>query len=242
MITCELNGRLGNQMFQIATTIATALKYNVPYSIPQRTLNDWFPVYFKHLPFIPHSGKMYSHHETKYEYEEIKYPGRTLKLNGYFQSYKYFEDYRKEIIKAFRLAGWCKVKEVSIHVRRGDYLTNPDFSVLGIYYYYQSINFFREKGYKKFIVFSDDMDWCKKNINSELYKDCEFDYSENKSEKEDMEYMNVCEHNIISNSSFSWWAAWLNQNPDKIVVAPTTLFKNANKDMIPESWIRINNE
>jgi len=68
---------------------------------------------------------------------------------------------------------------VSIHVRRGDYLIEPEFPVLGIYYYYQAISFFIEKGYTKFFVFSDDIPWCRHNINSELYKGCTFEYSEN---------------------------------------------------------------
>lgn len=232
---------MGNQMFQIAATIATALKYNVPYSIPQKALNDWFPVYFNHLPFIPHSGKMYSHHETKPEYEEIKYEGRTLKLNGYFQSYKYFQDYLSEIREAFNLPMFLSQNFVSVHVRRGDYLTNPDFPVLGLQYYYDAISFFIEKGNKWFIIFSDDIPWCKKNINEDLYNDCRILYSEGYTEVQDMGRMACCGNNITSNSSFSVMAALLNINPDKIVVAPQTLFKNANKDMIPENWIRINN-
>jgi hypothetical protein len=240
MITCVLNGRLGNQMFQIATTIATALKHKVPYSIPQKTLNDWFPVYFTHLPFQAHSGKKYNHVEQNFCFEEIKYPGRTLELHGYFQSYKYFQDQRADIIKAFGF-NWILLKDfVSIHVRRMDYLQNPDFFALGLDYYRQAIEYFRAKGHDHFFVFSDDMEWCHQNLNAREFPGCSFAYSGGETEKMDMKLMSWCEHNIIANSSFSWWGAWLNQNPDKIVVAPAPeWFKNMNKDMIPNEWIKI---
>jgi len=244
MITCTLQARMGNQMYQIAATIGTALKYNVPYSIPKNTLNDMFPVYFDQLPCMPLSRKITSFHEQKNEYYPIKYDGGTLKLTGYFQSYKYFDHCLPQVIKAFGLnynpasgKGF-----VSIHVRRGDYLALPDFPVLPLYYYYLAIDHFRYKGYTDFKVFSDDMHWCRMNINSNIFQNCRFQYSVGASEKEDMESMSSCEHNIVANSSYSIWAAMLNQNPDKIVISPDTMFKNANKDMIPKTWIILKTE
>lgn len=242
MITCELNGRLGNQMFQIAATIGTALKYKVPYSIPQRTLNDWFPVYFTHLPYESHSGRMYSYHEPKPEYQPIEYRGRTMKLNGYFQSYKYFEHCQEDIRKAFAPLLLEDTMErhhgaVSIHVRRGDYLQNPDFPVLSLFYYYQAITYFQQKGYTNFCVFSDDMPWCMLNINSDLYTGCAFYYGVN-DVMVNFASACTCDHHIISNGSLSWWWAFLSNNPGKEVVAPAILFKGANKDMIPAEWKR----
>lgn len=242
MITCILNGRLGNQMFQIAATIATALKYDVPYSIPRQTLNNWFPVYFQNLSYEPHSGKQYTWQEEKPEYKEIIYSGRCLKLNGYFQSYKYFQEYNQDIIRTFSNFRYPYSNVVSIHVRRGDYLTNPDFSVLGMQYYFNAIDFFVKKGYYHFSVFSDHIEWCKKNINSDLYRDCTFVYFEGNSEMFDMKVMANCEHNIIANSSFSWWGAWLNTNPNKIVIAPDTWFKGKNTDMLPPEWLIFKNQ
>lgn len=243
MITCTLNGRLGNQMFQIAATIATALKHKVPYSIPSKTLNDCFPVYFDHFPFQTHSGKMFTWHEKNPQYEEIKYPGRNLLLNGYFQSYKYFQEYNQEIINAFDLGiALTHPPMVSIHVRRGDYLTNPDFTVLNLQYYLASINFFIKNGHTNFCVFSDDMEWCKENINSAWYPECKFWYQQGNAPKVDLNIMASCQHHIIANSSFSWWGAWLSKNPDKIVIAPDTWFKNVNKDMLPAEWLIFKNE
>lgn len=244
MITCTLNGRLGNQMYQIAATIGTALKYNVPYSIPQNTLNDMFPVYFNHLPCPPVPRKITSFHEQKNEYDPIKYEGGALKLTGYFQSYKYFEHCLPQVIKAFGLSYTPASGKgfVSIHVRRGDYLSLPDFPVLPLYYYYLAIDHFRYKGYTDFKVFSDDIHWCRMNITANIFQNCRFQYSVGASEKEDMESMSSCEHNIVANSSYSIWAAMLNQNSDKIVIAPDIMFKNANKDMIPKTWIILKTE
>jgi len=244
MITCTLNGRLGNQMYQIAATIATALKNKVPYSIPLNTLNDWFPVYFTHLPEGNLPKKITSLHETGNAYGPIEYTGGALKLNGYFQSYKYFEDHKEEVFEALGLYYDPDRSKgvVSIHVRRGDYLNLPDFPVLGLYYYHLAIDYFRSKNFFTFQVFSDDMPWCKQNISSRIFTNCKFQYSENRTEKQDMEYMSMCEHNIVANSTFSIWAAMLNQNPNKIVIAPMQLFKNANKDMIPTNWIRLTND
>lgn len=246
MITCTLQGRLGNQMYQIAATIGTALKYNVPYSIPKNTLNDMFPVYFDHLPCLPWDPrKTRSFHESKNEYVPIEYSGGALKLNGYFQSYKYFEHCLPQVIKAlgFNYTPASGKGFVSIHVRRGDYLSLPDFPVLPLYYYYLAIDHFRYKGYTDFKVFSDDIHWCLANINSRIFKNCRFQYSMAfHSEKEDMESMSSCEHNIVANSSYSIWAAMLNQNPDKIVIAPDIMFKNANKDMIPKTWTILKTE
>lgn len=245
MITCNLNGRLGNQMFQIATTIGTAIKNDVLYSIPKKTINmDQFKPYYNH--FIEHkpTGRIITHSELKNEYQPIIYTGNTLLLNGYFQSYKYFEHCKQEIIDAFLFDYNDKEGKgiVSIHVRRGDYLELADFSVLSMYYYYQAITYFIEKGHTKFVVYSDDPTWCYKYINDQLYKGCMFYYGDGINPLWDMQQMSLCEHNIIANSSFSWWGAWLNQNHNKIVIAPDTWFKGVNKDLLPKEWIIIKNE
>lgn len=244
MITCNLNGRMGNQMFEIAAAVGTAIKYNVPYLIPNQTINnDLFKPSFPELhnaALMGTGNKRRTFHETKFEYQPIEYKNGTLKLNGYFQSYKYFDHCRKDILKLFP----CKapIKDfVSIHVRHGDYLHSDDFQVLGIYYYYQAIEFFIAKGYKYFFVSSDDIEWCEKNINSNLYPNCHFHYSSGDS-KSDLMTMSACEHNIIANSTYSWWAAWLNKNSNKIIICPDTWFKNVNKDLLPKDWIIFKNE
>jgi len=88
------------------------------------------------------------------------------------------------------------------------------------------------------------MDWCKENINKKKYPSCKFEYSKGKTEVDDLRLMSCCEHNIIANSTFSWWGAWMNQNKNKIVVAPKVWFGAENfhlktNDIVPETWIRM---
>ena len=121
---------------------------------------------------------------------------------------------------------------VSICVRRGDYLT-PGWPFVNLWdqgYYPPAMALFP---YKRFLVFSDDLEWCKRN---EFFRDCEF--WENRSPVEDLNNMAACEHNITANSSFAWWAAWLNPNPQKKVVAPSRWVVNHPYEP-PQDWIVI---
>lgn len=235
---------MGNQMFIISAVIGIAEKLGIPYSIPKQTMSPetWRP-YFNHFPELPLPGKVRNHCETVFEYIPIEPPrrGHTLRLFGYYQTEKYFEHCREKVRAAFNFPYELRKGWVSVHVRRGDYLQYPNlFPTMTIDYYRRTINFFRSYGYNKFLLASDDMPWCKENLNAENIHGTTFEYSEG-NEHEDMQRLSCCEHNLGCNSSFSWWIGWLNQNPDKIVVMPAYLFENSNKDMIPESWIRINN-
>lgn len=236
MVTCNLKGGLGNQMFQIATTIGYAMKHNMPYEIPENK-------YFNHLPKLTNEKIEYTYKEPKHPYQEIPF-SNNICLDGYFQTEKYFNHCRQQIIYAFKLHPIYNNK-VSIHVRRGDYLkeTADRFPVIDNEYIKKSINYFNDKGYNNFLIFSDDINWCKKNINSGIYNNSNFKYSEDTTEIQDLRLMSGCEHNIISNSTFSWWGAWLNQNPNKIVIAPKKWFgKEMNldsTDICPANWIRM---
>ncbi len=160
-------------------------------------------------------------------------------LCGYFQSEKYFSHCREEILKAFNFK-WNKItNKVSIHVRRADYVVGTPFEPITMEYITKAILFFKEKGYYNYYVFSDDMEWCKRNVNSGVFSDCKFEYSEGKNEFEDLELISSCEHNVTANSTFSWWGAWLNRNLNKIVVTPEKWFNGVNKDLIPDSWIKL---
>ncbi len=240
VITGGFTGRLGNQCFQVACTIALALKHNVPYTFQRPTDNDVWKVYFSHFPEIDVSGlERQYYNETINEYQEIPYNGGFLCLCGYFQSEKYFKDYRKEILEAFNFK-WEPIKgKVSIHVRRTDYVENSPFEPITMEYISKAVEHFKKFGYRKFMVFSDDIPWCKENVNSNTLSNCEFEYSEGKDEFEDISLMSSCEHNVIANSTFSWWSAWLNQNPYKVVIAPKKWFNGVNKDLIPETWIQM---
>lgn len=238
MITCSLYGRLGNQLFQISAAIAHALRNNVPYKIPVRTADPriW-PAYFSHFPRVLPSDKIrHTYKEPEFTYQPIPFVDNT-QLNGYFQSELYFKDFREEIIKAFRIPWKPRPGFVSIHVRRGDYLQFADkHPPVTEEYLCKAIAKF--PGWK-FLVFSDDMTWCR-----EHFLGSQFEFAEKNNALNDLSLMAGCEHHIIANSSYSWWGAWLNRNPDKIVIAPKVWFGPGNdhlntKDLIPESWIKL---
>ena len=181
-----------------------------------------------------------------------------LYLEGYWQSEKYFKNIEKIIRQEFTFK--CEpdlsnrqllnkiesVEAVSVHIRRGDYvsdtITNQFHGVCGLEYYQQAIEKIAQEVHEPhFYIFSDNIDWAKKNIQLNFPTTY---VTHNPPDKgyEDLRLMSHCKHHIIANSSFSWWAAWLNSNPEKIVIAPEKWFADITidtTDLIPEGWIRI---
>ncbi|OGI07766.1 MAG: hypothetical protein A2Y40_09295 [Candidatus Margulisbacteria bacterium GWF2_35_9] len=179
-------------------------------------------------------------------------------LDGYWQSEKYFLDIRKELLSDFSLidevigegANYLEkinqTNSVSIHIRRGDYLSNNQASLIhGICskdYYIKSMTYIESQIKNPiYFVFSDDQAWVKKEITSKhpIYY---MDFNGPEKNYEDLYLMSQCKFNIIANSSFSWWGAWLNEHKNKIVIAPKQWFQNfkySDDDLIPPSWIRI---
>jgi hypothetical protein len=180
-------------------------------------------------------------------------------FDGYFQTEKYFLDIRDIILSDFTLADeLCPeakkiehlIKEatvpVSIHVRRGDYVSNNDVARAhggcSPSYYQKAIEeISRMYPGANFFVFSDDIDWVKQNLSfnvSAIHVS-----NPNIMDHEELFLMSQCKHNIVANSSFSWWGAWLNTNPKKTVIAPQKWHNNmeAYKDTVPHSWIKIQN-
>lgn len=175
--------------------------------------------------------------------------------DGYFQNEKYFKDYREEILKSFSLKDSLDEKNqsvlelvkslnsVSIHVRRGDYVTlssaNKHHGLCSLEYYEKAIAYIAKKVKNThFFLFSDDVKWVVENLKID-YPYTVIDFNQNKSHL-DMELMKNCKHNIIANSSFSWWAAWLNENPDKIVISPKNwITVNQKCDIMPKEWVKL---
>lgn len=173
--------------------------------------------------------------------------------DGYFQSEKYFKINREIILKEFKfpeLDANSKVQyeklynhcSVSIHIRRGDYVNHPMHSnICTLDYYVNAINFMKNKmSASVFVVFSDDMDWCKENLglDNAIY----IEGNKGNNSFRDMQLMSLCNHNIIANSTFSWWGAWLNQNPEKIVISPKKWFNDVQMntgDIVPDDWLKI---
>jgi hypothetical protein len=180
-------------------------------------------------------------------------------ISGYWQSEKYFDNISEIIRNTFTCLDndWGKEdreilntinasQTVSVHVRRGDMVNNSEVAKVhgacDLEYYNKSIEYLNNKiDSLVFIIFSDDTKWAKENIkisNKTIFVD------HNKDEKAwlDMQLMSKCNHNIIANSSFSWWGAWLNRNENKIVISPKRWFNSSNnntKDLLPNSWIKL---
>ena len=179
-------------------------------------------------------------------------------LDGYWQSEKYFEYIREEILKDFTLKESISdeakrylleiknTNSISLHVRRGDYVenshTNSVHGVCDLNYYKRAIKHLNGKiNDANYYIFSDDIKWCKDNFG---FLERKVFVDDTKSALDDLELMKNCNHNIIANSTFSWWGAWLNENDNKIVVSPKNWFadeymQEQAKDLIPEKWLRL---
>lgn len=174
--------------------------------------------------------------------------------NGFWQSEKYFKDIEDIVRKTFQFKNPLsdnnvkykqlikKYNSVSIHIRRGDYLMSPDTQgICTSLYYTNAIEYLKSRVHDMvFFVFSDDIEWCKFNMNfgdSSVYF---IDENKGKFSYVDMQLMSYCKHNILANSSFSWWGAWLNNNKNKIVIAPAKWFYNEDvRDILPDTWIKL---
>lgn len=169
-------------------------------------------------------------------------------LQGYWQTEKYFKNIRTDLLKMLKfkvddnknLEALEKIRSnnsVSIHVRRGDYINNINAAkvhgnIVGIEYYNNAVNIMKDKVENPlFVIFSDDIEWVKNNINIE--NTIFIDFNKGKDSYKDMFLMSKCKHNILANSSFSWWGAWLNENEKKIVVSPS---KWMNEIETPDIW------
>lgn len=195
--------------------------------------------------------------KTAYKYDKKLLKSRDYYCyDGYFQNEKYFATIRDDILKAFTLKTPIDEKNqailevvkntnsVSLHVRRGDYVTlesaNKFHGTCSLEYYQKAIEYV-EKYVKNphFFLFSDDIEWVVKNLKIE--HPCTIvDFNQEK-DYFDLNLMKHCKHNIVANSSFSWWGAWLNNNPQKIVIAPKKWIakKMETCDIIPKEWIKL---
>lgn len=177
---------------------------------------------------------------------------------GYWQSEKYFLNYREDLLKQFTLPAPLsdkaqKIKDqildstsVSLHIRRGDYVsdskTKAVHGVCSLEYYKKGMERIQNTDPDAtFFIFSDDLAWAKENLDF-INKIKFVGLDKNAPDQEEVYLMSQCKHNIIANSSFSWWGAWLNENKGKIIIAPKQWFQDDakdTKDLIPDSWVRI---
>lgn len=178
-------------------------------------------------------------------------------LFGYFQNEKYFKDSAPEILNEFSFKNNFssevkniadkieKSNSISIHIRRGDYITSKKarniMVELGLDYYKKAIEIIVKKVENPhFFVFSDDIEWCKKNLKIEFPVEYLDKNTAGQKNANHLQLMSLCRHNIIANSSFSWWGAWLNQNTEKIIIAPKKWFNDKDdNDIVPLKWKRV---
>jgi len=191
--------------------------------------------------------------ERYYSNKNMSKISNNVYLEGYWQNEKYFKDAEGIIRKEFTLKNKLKnfnntlkqkitnVNSVSLHIRRTDYVTTKKhvFWQCPLSYYYMAIKKIAENYNNLYIfVFSDDIEWAKDNLKINF----PVNFIEGNKDYQDLTLMSLCKHNVIANSSFSWWGAWLNNNPNKIVVAPKKWFKGQGrntKDLIPKQWIKM---
>lgn len=248
-------GRLGNQMFRVASTIGIATRNNVPYAFPEwvchRSQRNYGAFFKRPLPRLDLNVRV-EHRigEGSFCYKDIDLPQGVCGLSGYFQTERYFEhccglvrsqlEPKAEIVAKLKdKYGHLLEDSCSIHVRRGDYLHQQQyFPVMGKEYYERAIALVSgDRVIKRFLVFSDGMDWCREKFKGDFY------FVEGNVDIEDIFLMSMCSHHIIANSSFGWWGAWLNPSEDKFVVAPSVWFGHGfshdTSDVIPKNWRKV---
>ena len=281
MITCNIMGGLGNQLFQIFTTISYAIQTrNVFYfyeseftggvGITIKRDTYWDNLLSKLKPFLRKEFPPLKIIQEKiFTFNQIPLTnmiGKDICLHGYFQSYKYFQSTYKTIYRLLNIDNHKKnVKKllkdlnisidfentVSIHFRLGDYKTLQDSHPLMTDDYYKKALeyiFIHTKNVTNVLFFCEDEDIEEITIRIHnlqlLFPHVEFNRaSNNLKDWEQLLLMSCCKYNIIANSSFSWWAAYLNSNEDKIICYPSTWFgpsiNHDTKDLCPEEWIKI---
>tara|TARA_Y100000593_G_scaffold39978_1_gene77105 strand:+ start:383 stop:1156 length:774 start_codon:yes stop_codon:yes gene_type:complete len=257
MITAALQGGLGNQMFQIAAASSLAwhhddiAKFNLDnhyLPLQGRNISNYVDNVFRGVDFTGPFNISTLYKEPQHSYVKIPYQ-KDLMIHGYFQSEKYFKDHSAQIRELFsaprvvlddmmeRYGDHVGPEVASIHVRRGDYLKFQDIHPLCTKEYYREA-MSRLSPSTRYLIFSDDVEWCLRNFKMKNFKviEGEADYI-------DMYLMSLCGTNIIANSSFSWWSAWLNPYSEKKIFAPLVWFGPKGprevEDLVPESWERI---
>lgn len=265
MIYSFLSGRLGNCLFEIAAGASLAKKRGVPFRAvvdkeyllaePDNCLLSEYLEPFQTNIFrkivmqehYPAEAAVYQ--ETAFQYAPLP-EENNLVLKGYFQSERYFDkevvrrlfeidDVTKEYIERKYGAVLRDRETVSVSVRRGDYLKlTPLYIICKQYYYHRAMAYLGKE--KTFVIISDDIAWCRKKLKGENLV-----FIDDEPPLVDLYLATLCKHNIISNSTFSWWGAWLNPNPEKIVIYPSMWFGPLNyrikdaSDLCPLEWISI---
>ncbi len=269
MIIVKLMGGLGNQMFQYAMGKSLAERNNTELLLDTSFLEDKNSgvTVFRdfELDIFPNikDRKLTEQvdvvrlHESYFHCNELLLEAKTDKnvyLTGYWQTYRYFSEIAQSIVDKFQFPDIMNERteelrenivscnSIMINVRRGDYLTDSLFENIDMEYFNKCVD--RISGMvdsPKFYVFSDDIEWCKKNFSDDKFFVVDKSYAGPKY-IDYLHLMSSCKHHIIPNSTFAWWSAWLHQGKDQVVMYPSRWFTDKNKDtkdLCPLEWIKI---
>jgi hypothetical protein len=241
----EKKGHLGNQLFQIASTIGIAVENNHDFCFPK-----WSPnCFFENELAVLSKHEFIAYKEKKFHYESIKLDSENYDLEGWFQSEKYFDEgltkhyfeFKTNLIDKLKNAykeAFSK-KTILLSIRRGDFVDHPDYFQLPITYYILALlHNFPDWKERNLIILSDDIDYCEFHFS---FLDNAF-FGSQLSGIEQLALGSLCDDFIISNSTFSWWCAWLGEKEHSTVVRPLHYFtatknkKDNDKDYFPERW------
>jgi len=259
MVISKIMGGLGNQMFQYAYARNLSILNDVDFYLDTSFYNNQIGVTPREFSLnrfpntkinknIPGALPPMQTILDNFKFNPNNKNTVNCFLNGYWQSEKYFQESKEIIISDFSPTEKNKNKlilkypnilnnNISLHIRRTDYLTSNGYHpVQTIDYYINAVDILGS--YDNIFIFSDDISWCKENLT---FKNMVF--VENNSDLEDLWLMSLCKKNVIVNSSFSWWGAYLNTNNDKSVVAPLNWFGDgvglSSEDIVPKEWKKI---
>ena len=256
MVTANLLGGLGNYMFQITAAYSLALEnseeliFNINDCLKvHKPISSYRENILRNVSFIESPLPIKNtHSEPFFHYKKIEQK-KNIKLNGYYQSEKYFIKNREKVLDFYSIDDnsmvtinnkYSRILEkntCSLHVRRGDYLgLSNHHPTCNLGYYNRAIALLPKD--TQYLVFSDDIEWCR-----DVFIDGNFVFINGNTDYIDLWLMSLCKNNIIANSSFSWWGAWLNKNKNKKVIAPKKWFGKAithnTNDLIPTEWERV---
>jgi hypothetical protein len=260
IVTCKCGGQLGNQLFVIASATSYGLEHNLETVFPfilqspggKENIKNVFPSI--NTGNFPKNFTSITEKKQRF-YNPLPFKkGTNYLLKGYFQSEKYFKNHSTEIRSLFKPSDetqnyifkhWKVLLDqncVALHFRTfhtdapNTYATNRFGKERVLKYFKDAIEFFPKDHI--FLVFSDDVDYCLENLPIKD-KDRFFLIKDNPRHI-DLYLMSFCKHQIVSpDSTFSWWAAWLNENPNKVVISSKIDIERGQTDYIPESWIKL---
>jgi hypothetical protein len=245
-------GQLGNQLFQIASTIGLAELHKHEYCFPKWKYSEYFQNKLPECTSIRHYNKL---GEAFFHYHEWDIYNKDYDLNGWLQSEKYFNAKKTKAIFQFKpdfleslaknYAHVFKKKTILIAVRRGDFVNHPFYYQVKFKYYLQAIkHFFPDWRERNLIFTSDDIEYCKKHFS--FLRNAYF--LESLNDVESMALGTLCDDFIISNSTFSWWIAYLGEKANSKVIRPVKNFRgtfasiNSDKDYYPKRWLAFDEE